>query len=465
MSETLEDWHEKPSKNSEYYQRFRKPLGRTLNPIRANERGHYQSDVAYIPYRGKLRSVIAVIEITTRKLYARVGTGSSMKQEEAVKLMKEMLDEAKDDGIKCVEMLFDNGVEYGNKMRELMKERNIEFIYAQPYMKNQQAIVERSWRTLRELIVRYTTEISDGWVSQFQSLVGFYNSKVHTSINVSPDEAVADKDISNEIMVQADKKSKLYMRQLNSFKPGDVVRIPEHLRNENINLGSSIPKKKNAIWSKELYTVNGTSGFYITLKEIDRKFPPRWLQKVNESTIVPITHKSSAPKETTRIKTKKANIELNEIDTQLPTNESKALITRRQKRSQTILPKEKDDGKDSALTRSQAIHKEKPAGKKVQNKAEKIGDRDVVERIESHKMVDGEYRFKVIWKGTKNSLTRSTWEADDNFIKDGLVSDVLTKYCLRHRLAKQLEILFGSSWKKVANESITKWKMMEVDKF
>ena len=113
----------------------------------------------------------------------------------------------------------DKGTEFINKKtQELFKQHNINWFATENETKAQ--IVERFNRTLKTRMYRYfTAKDTKRWIDVLDELVSNYNSSYHSTIKMTPNEA-----LTKPVEAYSTDQKKLVPK----FSPGDFVRISKH---------------------------------------------------------------------------------------------------------------------------------------------------------------------------------------------------------------------------------------------
>ncbi|QKS69585.1 putative integrase [Drosophila-associated adintovirus 3] len=161
------------------------------------------------------------------------------------KIMKKAREFNKD----VIHLQTDKGKEfYNSTMSEYFKENNIEHYSTESIHKA--AIVERFHGTLRRIIVKYQTASGDlNYMHELSSLISNYNNKVHSTIKVTPEEALRDpkpvKEIFQNMIQPATEKT---------LKVGTKVRIQERV-NPLVKQGKFIKVSDNQGWSKTMFKI------------------------------------------------------------------------------------------------------------------------------------------------------------------------------------------------------------------
>jgi hypothetical protein len=237
-------------------------------------------DLMFVPWMGraKLVPVLNVIAFETRKLYSRA---LSSKAATVVRdALHDTIGEAKGD-IRSITS--DNGSEFiGAATRSMLERESIDLHLVPAGDKETVGIVERVNRTLKGLIAHYAAVVAPNWKPVLQDLVDNYNDTPNADIGAAPDKV--DDFTQWKDFVHKWLAGSKYRALLNSFKPGDSVRVA--LRRKAFN-------KEGQNWSKQLYTVEGTEGYRVKLSD-GSTHVAREVQKV--SGVEPTATKAAAPR-------------------------------------------------------------------------------------------------------------------------------------------------------------------------
>ena len=117
----------------------------------------------------------------------------------------------------------DHGTEFINKRTQnLLKSLDIEWF--ESFNETKAQIVERFNRTLKDRMYRYfTANDTKRWISVLPDLVHNYNSSYHSSIKMTPIEAV-----QNPRKAYDNLEEKQIRKRKPKFKPGEFVRISKY---------------------------------------------------------------------------------------------------------------------------------------------------------------------------------------------------------------------------------------------
>lgn len=139
------------------------------------------------PENDGITFLLVLIDVFTKKLFVR-----SLKQKTAIQTKNaiQSIVELIDKPIKAI--LFDRGKEFKNKIVEnYLKSVNIKFSY--PSSEKKCAVVERANRSLQDLIYRYLEHNQTyRYIDKLEALVETYNSRIHRTIKMSPNDAELD---------------------------------------------------------------------------------------------------------------------------------------------------------------------------------------------------------------------------------------------------------------------------------
>ena len=141
----------------------------------------------------------------------------------------------------------DKGLEFYNKdVNNWLRENNI--IMYSTYSEHKSCVVERFNRTLKEIMwKRFTAENTRTWINMLDSLMYKYNNRVHSTIGMTPVEAI-QKEIYMETLQNTLDKTRSIPITKPKFKIGDKVRISR--------MKALFEKGYLPNWSEELYTVD-----------------------------------------------------------------------------------------------------------------------------------------------------------------------------------------------------------------
>jgi hypothetical protein len=118
----------------------------------------------------------------------------------------------------------DRGSEFYNKIFEkLLKKYNI--IMYSTYSNNKSAVVERFNRTLKtNMFKKFTENNNRNWIDILPELMKTYNNTIHSTIGMTPTQAL-NKDNYYEVLKNTLNSKPKLIKKKPKFKVGDVVRI------------------------------------------------------------------------------------------------------------------------------------------------------------------------------------------------------------------------------------------------
>ena len=139
----------------------------------------------------------------------------------------------------------------GRIFEDMLKKENIKHFYS--YTSRKAAFAERSIKTIKGKIFKYISATqSYKYIDKLQDIVSAYNSSVHSSIGIAPNNVT--KENESEVRLQAylarkkrRGKKKKYVRRPYKFKVGDKVRISY--------TKGTFQREYSERWSHEIYTV------------------------------------------------------------------------------------------------------------------------------------------------------------------------------------------------------------------
>lgn len=130
------------------------------------------------------------------------------------------------------------------------KSNNIKFSYGIPYVSQSQAFVESFNKTFQMLLNHYvaTKTRNNNWVKAVPKVIEMYNDNFHTSIKMSPHNAILEsyKDILEEY-----KKTGQYPAKLEISE--DLIPIGTYVR--HLIQKGKLMKKTSDNWSPEIYSI------------------------------------------------------------------------------------------------------------------------------------------------------------------------------------------------------------------
>ena len=202
-------------------------------PIYSESGGSYQFDT-FIQKKGL--NFLIFININTRKAYAYPMRTKGT--DDVINAMTKFFTDVKEDpGIRTnpVKVLrSDQDAAYlSNKTLDFLREKGVRYLTTEDENHNVLGIINRFMRTVRDLANKKVIS-----AEEMKELVNTYNTTIHTSTNVPPNEMTKEleKEYITKKRIETQNKTRAY-----DFKPGDRVRIviePKALTKKRSNLTS-----------------------------------------------------------------------------------------------------------------------------------------------------------------------------------------------------------------------------------
>ena len=230
----------------------------------------------YRKYNKNYKYILVVLDLFSRFAWARpLKTKTGLEVSQALKDIFTKSDR------KPTRIWSDDGTEFFNAhVQKLLRDNNI-MLYSS-FNEPKAAIAERFIRTLRRKIeIHYIVTQSTVWYKDLQSMINEYNSDIHRSIGMSPNEAIKPENFIQVFNAQYS-KPKPSPRKKPLLEVGDKVRISLHKRH--------FEKGATANWSEEIFQITksvNTQPIVYKLKdladeEIEGGFYREQLQKTNQ---------------------------------------------------------------------------------------------------------------------------------------------------------------------------------------
>lgn len=123
---------------------------------------------------------IGVIDHFSRYAYCR-----PLRTKKASEVTKAFVSIAEEAGTYPLNLVLDRGTEYKKEFLELMKQHNVNVIYA--YGRHKASLIERFNRTLQSRVHRWmSTKRAGDWERGLQPIVKAYNNTMHSTIGATP---------------------------------------------------------------------------------------------------------------------------------------------------------------------------------------------------------------------------------------------------------------------------------------
>jgi transposase InsO family protein len=224
-------------------------------PIKSNHKDHiWQVDLMDVSAEAHnnrgVNYLLCCVDIWTRYAWVRLLKNKTNKS--CTDAFADILSEA---GTAPQIVMSDNGSEFiSRSWKALLKQNNIRSSYANPGDHHRMGIVERFNKTIRGLLVKYTTaHKTKTWVNVIDKLVKNYNTTIHSSLGSTPTKAQQDPEkVSKKIDAIIADKEDAASKEFRLFKEGDEVRS---LKNKVMFEKGAMPK-----WSQTVHKVTGRVG-------------------------------------------------------------------------------------------------------------------------------------------------------------------------------------------------------------
>lgn len=183
--------------------------------------------VEMIPYASQnngAKYILTVINVFSKKAYAR-----ALKNKTGLEVTKAMESILKSLGHSIHNLHVDNGKEFYNKpMKMMLKKRNINMYST--FSTKKAAIVERFNRTLKnKMWKRFSLNGSHKWVKILQSLIDDYNTSIHRTIKMKPNDVKQnDEEYLLNTVYRLNGRVPLHKKIKPKFKIGEFVRISKY---------------------------------------------------------------------------------------------------------------------------------------------------------------------------------------------------------------------------------------------
>ena len=263
--------------------------------------GNYQADLTFFTqYKNQNNGyhiLLTAIEITSRKAYVipmKTKTADSVVNA-FEKLILQINNHREKGGWKQTayrikSITTDLGSEFiSKKFKDLMEKHQVTMYFAEPGDKHRMGLIERFNRTFRELIEKYLTANNTfKFIDVLDDLVENYNSKIHSTINATPNSVNVTK--AKKIYDTLVEENKEPIEEYNNIIVGDKVR--HIVKKETFGKG----KTK---YSAKVYEVEAKPGYRFKLKGIERLFGRSELKKIGEYEERPTIDRTEVRRENT----------------------------------------------------------------------------------------------------------------------------------------------------------------------
>ena len=190
-------------------------------------------------FRGFILNI--VIEVFSRKAW--IDQVASKKPADIKKSFQKILGEMEK---KPKLLLPDNGGEFKNStMRTFLQNKGINRIFTIPGNPQSNGLIERLNGTVKRRLNRSAMARGDINMEDIRKTVSNYNNTVHSTIGMTPNEAI-DTDDPEKVIKNTRKASRFNLDVMDDIKEGDKVRLL---------LEKDIIRKSPINWTQELFTV------------------------------------------------------------------------------------------------------------------------------------------------------------------------------------------------------------------
>eukprot|EP01045_Picozoa_sp_COSAG04_P030506 COSAG04_NODE_5325_length_1655_cov_105.250000_2_plen_455_part_01 len=226
------------------------------------------------------RHVLNCIDVLSKRAYARtirLGPGHDPTALQTLGLAKQIFNDIKKkEGKYPNRVQTDNGAHFLAEFERAFvtggELEGIKYSSGLRYRATSQSVVERFNRTLRDMIRRFCASGSQDWPAQLQTFVSNYNSNLHTTIRMKPNDA-NDGNIQ-EAKDRIKQRAKLKNHNTLTYGKGDKVRLV------NFKKQKSPQYKDEPNWWPEVYSI-----FHV-VKPKDPTHPLRYMLEPNPPTTI-----------------------------------------------------------------------------------------------------------------------------------------------------------------------------------
>ena len=223
------------------------------------------------------RYIMCVIDVFTRKLYVRPTKTKGEKEilENFQKIFKEikrdmppgsrvswLVQGPRVSQSEPILLDSDNESSFMSKsFKNYCEQNNITQNFVRPGDTRGKGVVERINLTLRRQLLTYTTyKKSKNWIDILDTIVDLYNNKQHSTLGLSPNEALEEKNYETIEKIFDDKR-KLAEQKIGDLAVNTKVRL---LKDK-----SGVEKKTSQNWTDETYTIDRQEGnnYYVEGKD------------------------------------------------------------------------------------------------------------------------------------------------------------------------------------------------------
>lgn len=428
------------------------PSSKVTRPIVVSRpNAQWQMDLAnfweYRHHNNGYTYLLVFIDVNSKYMFAR-----PIKRkfpEDVLGPLKEILKELHEKGLKNPSVIqSDNGSEFMGSVDAWIKSEEMKHVLSTSHNPRSQAVVERSNGTIKRMLGRWMTENNTRkWVDALQDIVDNYNNSYHSTIRMTPKEALfgdgrTQEKVYNRLQSAANKLDRKLKTQP-PLKVGDYVRLSlvKEDHKERALYQSGFRKTGSVInWSKQIYKVIGVSAgqqpHHVQMRQSYKiatlegtKMPGRYFRHHLLKTVPPdqVTGKVQKPnKDIQKLDDDFKNRKFDdnpeqkqraEAHLEKAKDEPIALRLRRKrpKPSEEELEEKYDNQSDGEQEEETKGNPANDKNKKEDNEKDDDEQLYVPEKIIGEKKVKGRKLYKIKWKGYPES--ESTWEPLKNIIR------------------------------------------------
>lgn len=265
------------------------PRPRALNRVVDNRDGSWQCDTLFLPRKGskRLQPVLNAVELTSKLGFAglyRAPLGAPTGKESA-RILKELCEKQK-----VEHLTFDSGPEFNtSEVRTFCEDRAISFFLVDSSDLAAKGAIESFNKTCREWMTIHTEDFSLPWdQATLDAFCAQYNATRHSQTRAAPDVLAHDEAAQGVLRMKNTDLQQPYIDALNSFHPGDLVRVWMG-RDPELSMAKlkaySTHHKFGRRWTEKVYVVKDVGGreggWRILLEGTPRRFGVRDLLKLD----------------------------------------------------------------------------------------------------------------------------------------------------------------------------------------
>jgi hypothetical protein len=418
------------------------PSSKVTRPIVVSRpNAHWQMDLAnfweYRHHNNGYTYLLVFIDVNSKYMFAQ-----PIKRkfpENVLDPLKKILEDLHEKGLTNPSVIqSDNGPEFMGAVDGWIKEKGMKHVLSTSHNPRSQAVVERSNGTIKRMLGRWMTDNNTRkWVDALQDIVDNYNNSYHSTIRMTPKEALfgggrTQEKVFNRLQSAASKLDRKLKTQP-PLKVGDYVRLSlvKEDHKERALYQSGFRKTGSVVnWSKQIYKVVNTSAgqkpHHVQMRQSykiatleGRKLRGRYFRHHLLKTVAPDQLLGAAVK---------PNKDIQKLDDDYK-NRKFDDDPEQKERAEAHLEKAKDEPIALRLRRRKPKPEEEELEAKYEHESDAGGetkrpdekqdedDDDLYEpeRIIGEKKYKGKRLYKIKWKGYPES--EATWEPLKNIVR------------------------------------------------